>query len=83
MSLMFAGVLNAASGDLADPPDLADLADPADPAQGCKKADTSLSSFDYLVLASLADAQRPFALATFQPQPTTPPSLEPRSADQK
>jgi hypothetical protein len=57
--LSFAGVLSAASGEIASP---------------CS-AGVTLSSFDYLVLASVADAPHPIALASFCPvrrdDPTT------------
>jgi hypothetical protein len=49
--LCFAGVLSAASGEIASP---------------CG-ATVTLSSFDYVVLASMADAPRPIALAGFCP----------------
>jgi hypothetical protein len=51
VSLSFAGVLSAASDEIPSP---------------CSPAGT-LSSFDYLVLASMADAQRPIALASYRP----------------
>jgi hypothetical protein len=51
LSLSFAGVLSAASGQLTDP---------------CGAA-SAPSSFDYLVLASMADSQRPIAMASYRP----------------
>jgi hypothetical protein len=47
----FAGVLSAASGEIANP---------------CGAA-AAPSSFDYLVLASMADSQRPIAMASYRP----------------
>jgi hypothetical protein len=47
----FAGVLSAASGETASP---------------CSAA-AEPSSFDYLVLASMADSQRPIAMASYRP----------------
>jgi hypothetical protein len=47
----FAGVLSAASGDIARP---------------CSAA-AAPSSFDYVVLASMADSQRPIAMASYRP----------------
>ena len=58
MPLAFAGALSAASSGLATP-----CADPA----------PALSRFDYLVLASVADSQRPLSLATYRPQQRTSP----------
>jgi hypothetical protein len=51
----FAGALSAASGDAAS----GDIASP------CSAA--APSSFDYLVLASMADSQRPIAMASYRP----------------
>jgi hypothetical protein len=48
----FAGVLSAASGEIASP---------------CA-AGVTPSSFDYVVLASVADAPRPIALVGFCPE---------------
>jgi hypothetical protein len=50
--LTIAGALSAASSGLAAP--CSDLA--------------TLSRFDYLVLASMADSGRPISLATYRPQ---------------
>jgi len=47
----FAGVLSAASGEIASP---------------CGAVDAP-SNFDYLVLASMADSQRPIAMASYRP----------------
>jgi hypothetical protein len=47
----FAGALSAASGGVASP---------------CSAA-AAPSSFDYLVLASMADSQRPIAMASYRP----------------
>jgi hypothetical protein len=49
--LSFAGVLSAASGEMASP---------------CSAA-AAPSSFDYLVLASMADSQRPISMASYRP----------------
>jgi hypothetical protein len=49
--LSFAGVLSAASGEIASP---------------CSAGATP-SSFDYLVLASVADARRPISLVSYHP----------------
>lgn len=46
----FAGVLSAASGEITSP---------------CRVA-AAPSSFDYLVLASMADSQRPIAMASYR-----------------
>jgi hypothetical protein len=48
--LSFAVALSAASGEMASP---------------CG-ADTALSSFDYVVLASMADAPRPISLVNYR-----------------
>jgi hypothetical protein len=48
--LSFAGVLSAASGEIASP---------------CSAA-AAPSSFDYLVLASMADSQHPIAMASYR-----------------
>jgi hypothetical protein len=48
--LSFAGALSAASGEMASP---------------CG-AGAPLSSFDYVVLASMADAPRPISLASYR-----------------
>jgi hypothetical protein len=51
LSFSFAGVFSAASGDTAKP---------------CGAASTP-SSFDYLVLASMADSQHPIEMASYRP----------------
>lgn len=51
VSLSFAGVLSAASGEITSP---------------CGAA-AAPSSFDYLVLASLADSQHPISMASYRP----------------
>lgn len=50
--LALAGSLSAASGEIAHP---------------CSAAVAFPSNFDYLVLASLADSQRPIAMASYRP----------------
>ena len=61
MPLAFAGALSAASS--------------ASSAQAiaCSDPAPALSRFDYLVLASVADSQRPLSLATYRPQQRTSP----------
>jgi hypothetical protein len=51
--LAFAGALSAASGEMASP---------------CSAA-AGPSSFDYVVLASMADSQRPISMASYRPVP--------------
>jgi hypothetical protein len=51
VSLSFAGVLSAASGEVTSP---------------CSAA-AAPSNFDYLVLASLADSQHPISMASYRP----------------
>jgi hypothetical protein len=52
-SVILAGALSTASGEIAD-------------AKNCRPR--SPSSFDYLVLASMADSARPFEMAAYRPQ---------------
>lgn len=51
--LSFAGALSAASGETANP---------------CSAA-LAPSSFDYLVLASMADSQHPISMLSYRPPP--------------
>jgi hypothetical protein len=53
-SLVFAAALNAASGQVTDSEHCAAKARP--------------STLDYLALASMADSQRPLAMAAYRPQ---------------
>jgi hypothetical protein len=52
-SVILAGAVSSASSEIAD-------------AKTCRSR--SPSSFDYLVLASMADSSRPFAMAAYRPQ---------------
>jgi hypothetical protein len=56
---LFASALSSASGQVADP------------AQCVVK--TRPSTLDYLALASMADSQRPLAMAAYRPQRLEPP----------